>query len=324
MHLLQVENLKTYFDTIDGIGKAVDGVSFHLSKRETLGVVGESGCGKSVMALSIMRLLREPPARIAGGRIHLDGCDLLGLGKGEIKSILGRRIAMIFQEPMTSLNPVFTVGDQICEMLTRHMQLGKSASRERAVEMLARVQIPSPGKIARDYPHQLSGGMRQRVMIAMALSCNPEVLIADEPTTALDVTVQAQIIELMMQLQQEFGTAILLITHDLGVVAQTAERIVVMYTGRVVEEAETLAIFEGPRHPYTRGLLQSLPKVGYRSPAGRRPLHEITGVVPSLYALPPGCSFSPRCPEVMGICRGKAPELVDVGDGHRVRCHLYG
>jgi oligopeptide/dipeptide ABC transporter ATP-binding protein len=323
MHLLQIKNLKTYFYTTDGIGKAVDDVTFNLEKSETLGLVGESGCGKSVTALSVMRLLKEPPARIVNGKILFDGTDLLRRTKKDIKAILGKRISMIFQEPMTSLNPVYTIGDQIAEMLSLHEDLAKKQSWERAVDMLTKVQIPSPEKRAYEYPHQLSGGMRQRAMIAMALACNPEILIADEPTTALDVTVQAQIIDLMMQLKNEFGTAILLITHDLGVVAQTAERIVVMYTGKIVEEAETLAIFEDPKHPYTRGLLQSLPNIGYRSFSGRQPLHEIEGIVPSLYGLPQGCSFHPRCPDVMAICRQTAPELVDVGDNHNVQCHLY-
>ena len=236
---------------------------------------------------------------------------------------MGKRISMIFQEPMTSLNPVYTIGDQIAEMVALHENRSKKESWARAVDMLAKVQIPSPEKRAHDYSHQLSGGMRQRAMIAMALVCNPEILIADEPTTALDVTVQAQIIELMMQLQDEFAAAILLITHDLGVVAQTAERIVVMYTGRVFEEAKTLEIFEDARHPYTRGLLKSLPKMGYRTSQGRQPLHEIKGIVPSLYELPPGCSFHPRCRDVMAVCRETAPELVEYSDGHKVRCHLY-
>ncbi len=323
MHLLQIKNLKTYFFTTDGTGKAVDDVTFNLEKGETLGLVGESGCGKSVTALSIMRLLKEPPARIVAGKILFNETDLLLLSKKEIKAFLGSRIAMIFQEPMTSLNPVYTIGSQISEMITLHENLGKKESWIRTVEMLAKVQIPSPEKRAYEYPHQLSGGMRQRAMIAMALACNPEILIADEPTTALDVTVQAQIIELMVQLQHEFGTAVLLITHDLAVVAQTADRIVVMYTGQVVEEAKTLAIFEDARHPYTRGLLKSMPKIGYRTGADRQPLHEIDGIVPSLYALPPGCSFHQRCPDAMSICRKTAPKFVDLNDGHKVRCHLY-
>ncbi|UCD82442.1 MAG: ABC transporter ATP-binding protein [Desulfobacterales bacterium] len=323
MPLLQIQSLKTYFYTTDGVGKAVDDVNFDLEKGETLGLVGESGCGKSVTALSIMRLLKEPPAKIAGGRILFDGVDLLGLRPREIKAIRGQRVSMIFQEPMTSLNPVYTVGYQISETLMLHEDLGKKESWNRAVDMLAKVQIPSPEKRAHEYPHQLSGGMRQRAMIAMALACNPQMLIADEPTTALDVTVQAQIIDLMMQLKSEFGTAILLITHDLGVVAQTAERIVVMYTGKVVEEANTLSIFEDPKHPYTRGLLKSLPKMGLRSTSGRQPLHEIKGIVPSLYDLPQGCSFHPRCREAMAICRQSEPDLIDIGAGHKVQCHLY-
>jgi len=322
-HVLQVEDLKTYFYTAEGIARAVDGVSFWLRKGETLGLVGESGCGKSVTALSIMRLIPEPAGRTVQGRIDFDGTNLLELPMGEMRSIRGNRISMIFQEPMTSLNPVFTIGNQISEMLILHRKLSKRESWERAIEMLRLVQIPSPERRVHDYPHQLSGGMRQRAMIAMALSCDPEILIADEPTTALDVTIQAQVVDLMLELSEDFDAAIVLITHDLGVVAEMAQRIEVMYAGKVVEEAQALSIFEDPRHPYTRGLLRSIPKLGQRARCGRQRFQEISGMVPSLYELPSGCSFYPRCPDAMTICRVEAPELIDLGGLHRVRCWLY-
>lgn len=322
-HLLQVQELKTYFYTFEGVARAVDDVSFYLDKGETLGLVGESGCGKTVTALSVMRLIPEPPGKIVHGKILFDGVNLPDLTMRQMRAIRGKRISMIFQEPMASLNPVFTIGDQISEMFVLHQRLGKKESWERAVEMLGVVQIPSPEKRVHEYPHQLSGGMQQRAMIAMALSCNPEILIADEPSTALDVTIQAQIIDLMMQLKKDFDAAIMLITHDLGVIAEIAQRIVVMYAGKVVEEGQILAIFEDPRHPYTRGLLKSIPKLGERSRYGRQRLKEIAGIVPSLYELPPGCSFYPRCPEAMAICQEKAPELTELGGGHRVRCWLY-
>jgi len=322
-HLLDVQRLKTYFYTFEGVAKAVDDVSFYLDKGETLGLVGESGCGKTVTALSVMRLIPEPPGKIVHGKILFDGVNLPDLTMKQMRAIRGKRISMIFQEPMASLNPVFTIGDQISEMFVLHQRLGKKKSWERAVEMLRVVQIPSPEKRVHEYPHQLSGGMQQRAMIAMALSCNPEILIADEPSTALDVTIQAQIIDLMMQLKKDFDAAIMLITHDLGVIAEIAQRIVVMYAGKVVEEGQILAIFEDPRHPYTRGLLKSIPKLGERSRYGRQRLKEIAGIVPSLYELPPGCSFYPRCPEAMAICQEKAPELTELGGGHRVRCWLY-
>jgi len=320
--LLQVRNLKTYFFTIDGIAKAVDNVSLSLDKGKTLGLVGESGCGKSVSAMSIMRLIKDPPGKIVDGQILFDGKDLLQISTKEIKAVRGKQISMIFQEPMTSLNPVYKIGDQIAEMLMLHENLNKRDSWDRAVEMIEKVQIPSPGKRAHDYPHQLSGGMRQRAMIAMALSCTPKILIADEPTTALDVTVQAQIMDLMLQLKEEFDTAILLITHDLAVIAEVAERVDVMYSGKVVEEAGTLAIFEDPRHPYTQGLLKSLPKLDAGSESSGKRLQEIEGIVPSLYELPVGCSFHPRCRYVMEICREKPPELIRIGGDHLVRCHL--
>jgi len=322
-HLLQVQELKTYFYTFEGIAKAVDDVSFHLSKRETLGLVGESGCGKSVTALSIMRLVPEPPGRIVQGTISFDRTNLLELPISDMRSIRGNRISMIFQEPMTSLNPVFTIGDQISEMFVLHQKLSKRESWDRAIEMLRLVQIPSPEKRVHEYPHQLSGGMRQRAIIAMALSCDPEILIADEPTTALDVTIQAQVIDLMMKLKEDFDAAIILITHDLGVVAEIAQRIEVMYAGKVVEEAQALAIFEDPKHPYTRGLLKSIPTLGQRARHGRHRLQEISGIVPSLYELPSGCSFYPRCPDARAICQERAPELIDLGGAHGVRCWLY-
>ena len=321
--LLQVHNLKTYFYTFEGIAKAVDDVSFYLKKGETLGLVGESGCGKSVTAQSIMRLIPEPPGKIVHGRIDFDGIDLVGLNMEEIRNIRGNRISMIFQEPMTSLNPVFTTGDQISEMFILHEKRSKRESWEKSIKMLSKVQIPAPEKRVHEYPHQLSGGMRQRAMIAMALSCNPEILIADEPSTALDVTIQAQILDLMMQLKEDFNAAIMLITHDLGVVAEIAQRVVVMYAGKVVEEGQTVAIFEDPKHPYTQGLLKSIPKLGQRSMHGRERLKEIAGIVPSLYELPPGCSFYPRCLQRMELCQEHVPELVDIGGNHWARCWLH-
>jgi oligopeptide/dipeptide ABC transporter ATP-binding protein len=322
-HLLQVQDLKTHFATFEGVAKAVDDVTCHVDKGEVLGIVGESGCGKSVTAQSIMRLIPDPPGKIVQGRILFDQTDLVQLSMEQMRTIRGKRIAMIFQEPMTSLNPVYTIGNQISEMFVLHENRSKRESWNRSVEMLKKVQIPAPGKRVHEYPHQLSGGMRQRAMIAMALACNPEILIADEPTTALDVTIQAQILDLMLQLRQDYDTAIIMITHDLGVIAEIAQRIVVMYAGKVVEEAKAIAIFEDPKHPYTRGLLQSIPKLGQRSIQGRQRLREISGIVPSLYELSPGCYFSPRCPHAMEICSQNAPKMIDVGEGHRVRCFLY-
>jgi peptide/nickel transport system ATP-binding protein/oligopeptide transport system ATP-binding protein len=321
--LLQVKGLRTYFYTFEGIAKAVDDVSFSLNRGETLGLVGESGCGKTVTALSIMRLIPEPPGRVVDGRVEFDGVDLLDLPAHAMRRIRGNRISMIFQEPMTSLNPVFTIGNQIAEMFVLHQKLHRKEGLDRAVEMLRLVQIPSPEKRVHEYPHQLSGGMRQRAMIAMALACNPEILIADEPTTALDVTIQAQMIDLMVKLKEDFDAAIILITHDLAVVSEVVQRIEVMYAGKVVEEAETLAIFEDSRHPYTRGLLKSIPKLGQRARHGRRRLQEIPGIVPSLYELPRGCSFFPRCPNAMAICQERLPEFIELGGDHRVRCWLY-
>jgi len=321
--LLDIRGLKTHFFSEEGVSPAVDGVDYQVRKGETLGVVGESGCGKSVTALSIMRLIPDPPGRIVGGDIRFEGNSLLTLSDEQMRKIRGNQISMIFQEPMTSLNPVYTIGNQISEALTLHQGLTKTESLERSIEMLKLVGIPSPDRRVRDYPHQLSGGMRQRAMIAMALSCNPKLLIADEPTTALDVTIQAQILDLMVSLKEELDTAIILITHDLGVVAESAARVVVMYAGKVVEDADVFGIFENPLHPYTVGLLESIPRIDL-SAAKKQRLKEISGVVPMLSQLPRGCHFSPRCPRVMEICTREAPELKrQDGGSHKVRCWLY-
>ncbi|MBI3002107.1 MAG: ABC transporter ATP-binding protein [candidate division NC10 bacterium] len=317
--LLAIENLQTYFFTDAGVLRAVDGVSFRIAPGETLGVVGESGCGKTVTALSILRLIPDPPGRIVGGRILFEGTELLGLDDERMRKMRGSAISMIFQEPMTSLNPVFTVGDQIAEGVRLHQKLSRRAAWDRAVEMLRLVQIPDPDRRAREYPHQLSGGMRQRVMIAMALACGPRLLIADEPTTALDVTIQAQILELLIRLKEKLGMAVMLITHDLGVIADTAQRVVVMYAGRVVEEAPVLDLFANPRHPYTQGLLASIPRLE-KGPGGRKRLQAIPGLVPSLLDLPPGCRFSDRCPLAVPECRTAEPELRQVAGHHRARC----
>ncbi len=322
-HLLEVRNLKTYFYTYEGVAQAVDGASFFIDKGEALGIVGESGCGKSVTASSIMRIVPEPPGKIVDGEIHFQGLDLTRLSQKQMRRIRGNRIAMIFQEPMTSLNPVFTVGDQIAEMFVLHKQMSKREALDAAVEMLDRVQIPAPQRRVGEYPHQLSGGMRQRAMIAMALSCDPELLIADEPTTALDVTVQAQILDLMNHLKEEFDTAIQMITHDLGVIAEMADRIVVMYAGRVVEEAATIELFQHPLHPYTQGLLGSIPVLGSRTAGEQRRLDEIKGMVPSLYDLPDGCKFEARCPHAMPVCVEREPELSAINEQHAVRCWLH-
>ena len=322
-HLLEVNELKTYFYTYEGVARAVDGVTYHLDPGEALGIVGESGCGKSVTASSIMRIVPDPPGRIVGGQILFQGQDLTQLSQKAMRRIRGRSIAMIFQEPMTSLNPVYTVGNQIAEMFILHRGMNKRTAMDASVEMLDRVQIPAPRRRAAEYPHQLSGGMRQRAMIAMALACDPELLIADEPTTALDVTVQAQILDLMIKLKEELKTAVQIITHDLGVIAETADRIVVMYAGRVVEEAATVALFQNTLHPYTQGLLKSIPLLGSRTAGEQQTLEEIKGMVPSLYGLPPGCKFRERCPQAMPICRENEPELTAAGDGHAVRCWLH-
>jgi oligopeptide/dipeptide ABC transporter ATP-binding protein len=314
--LLEIKDLVTEFRTEHGVVRAVDGVSFEIPRRKTLGVVGESGCGKSVTALSVMRLIADPPGRIAGGSITYDGKDLLALDEPSMRAIRGNRIAMIFQEPMTSLNPVFTVGDQVAEAVRLHQRKSRADAMKVAIEMFKLVGIPAPEERVHNYPHQLSGGMRQRVMIAMALACKPDLLIADEPTTALDVTIQAQILDLLHQLQTELGMSVLLITHDLGVVAETCDEVVVMYAGRVVERAATDALFAAPRHHYTVGLLRSVPAYG-AAEHGR--LTEIKGMVPALWALPKGCKFADRCPAAQDKCRAEEPPLAPLGDA-LVRC----
>ncbi len=317
--LVEIEDLMTYFYTEDGVVPAVDGVSMHIDKGETLGVVGESGCGKSVTALSVMRLIPRPPGKIEQGRITFEGRDLLTLRESEMRKIRGNDISMIFQEPMTSLNPVYTVGNQISEAIELHQGLSHRKGMEKSVEMLRQVGIPLPEQRVNEYPHQMSGGMRQRVMIAMALSCNPKLLIADEPSTALDVTIQAQILELMRKLKDDLGTAIMLITHDLGVIADMAERVVVMYCGKVVEEADVFTLFKDPKHPYTEGLLNSIPRM---DAAKRGRLHVIEGVVPNPLYMPEGCRFNPRCPYAMEICLQEEPPLVALGPGRTVACWL--
>jgi len=314
--LLDVKGLRTCFYGDDGAVPAVDGVSFSISRGQTLGIVGESGCGKSVTALSIMRLVPFPPGRIVAGEIVFDGDDILRKSRAEMRRIRGNNISMIFQEPMTSLNPVFTVGEQISESIMLHERLGKTEARDRAIEMLHRVGIPSPEKRIDEYPHQMSGGMRQRVMIAMALSCDPKLLIADEPTTALDVTIQAQILRLMLRLKEHLGTAIMLITHDLGVIAQTADEVAVMYAGRIVEMADVSTLFQRPCHPYTIGLLGSIPLLN----ESRDRLHTIPGAVPDLTELPPGCRFHPRCDVAKDICKESDPPFVDLDGGHWACC----
>jgi len=319
-NVLEVEGLSTVFFTRNGLVRAVDDLSFSLARGETLAIVGESGCGKSISALSLMRLVPSPPGRIVAGRVMLEGRDLLALPEAEMRAVRGNAMSMIFQEPMTSLNPVMTVGAQIAETIGIHQALGAGAARARAVEMLRLVRIPEPAARARAYPHQLSGGMRQRAMIAMALACNPRVLIADEPTTALDVTIQAQILDLLVRMQEETGAAVILITHDLGVVAETAQRVVVMYAGRKIEEAAVGDLFARPRHPYTRGLLASVPRLASLAP-GVVPLErlqEIPGMVPPLTDLPAGCAFALRCGLVSQRCRVERPVLE--GAGHLVAC----
>jgi len=320
---LRVEDLRTHFLTSDGIARAVDGVSYHVGRGETLGVVGESGCGKSVTALSIMRLIPDPPGRIVAGRVLLHGRDLLALDEAAMRRVRGNEIGMIFQEPMSSLNPVLTVGRQIEEVVALHGRLSAREAAERAVEMLRLVHIPEPARRAGEYPHQLSGGMRQRVMIAMALSCNPGVLIADEPTTALDVTIQAQVLTLMQDLQERTGTAIVLITHDLGVIAECADRVAVMYAGKKVEDAPVQALFDNPLHPYTRGLMASMPRLDTPLGSVRGTLPEIPGTVPRLSRLPEGCRFAPRCPLAVPQCR-EEPPLLEYAPGHAAACWRAG
>ena len=321
MNLLEVNNLQTYFFTRGGVVKAVDNVSFVMRPGETLGVVGESGCGKSVTALSVMRLVANPPGKIVGGEINFNGENILEKNLDELTELRGSKISMIFQDPMTSLNPVFTVGYQIAETVKRHRKdVSNDQAWRRAVEMLDLVRIPDPKRRARNYPHEFSGGMRQRVMIAIALSCNPQLLIADEPTTALDVTIQAQVLELMKGLSQEFGTAVMLITHDLGVVAGTCQQVNVMYAGHIVESAPVKQIFETPAHPYTTGLLQSIPRLD--ESRGSR-LTPIAGQPPDLSNPPVGCPYAPRCPKVQSRCRQERPELMSVGRGEQVAACFY-
>ena len=321
-HLLEVNDLQTHFPTRAGLVRAVDGVSFHLDRGELLGLVGESGCGKSMTALSVMRLI-APPGRIVKGEILFDGKDLLKLSDPEMRQMRGDDIAMIFQDPMTSLNPVFTVGEQIAEALRLHRKMSRKEARQATVEAMREVAIPDPARRLDDYPHQLSGGMRQRVMIAMALACNPKLLIADEPTTALDVTIQAQILELLDELRKQRELAVLLITHDLGVVAEVADRVAVMYTGRIVEESPVDELFARPKHPYTEGLLRSVPKLTSEDVIRKERLETIEGVVPSPTELPPGCHFAPRCVHRMPRCTEERIPLYELDGGVQVRCVLY-
>jgi oligopeptide/dipeptide ABC transporter ATP-binding protein len=320
--LLEVKGLKTYFYTEDGIVRAVDGVDFEVYPGEVLGIVGESGCGKSVTSLSIMRLISKP-GRVDAGEILLDGENLLNLSEEDMTKVRGNRISMIFQQPQTALNPVFKVGDQLAEVLNVHQDLGSDAGWKRAVQLLKMVGVPDPERRVEAYPHELSGGMAQRVMIAMALACIPELLIADEPTTALDVTIQAQILDLMRDMRREMGTSVILITHDLGVVAEMAERVAVMYAGEIVEQTDVNSLFDEPLHPYTQGLIGSIPVLGEI----KEKLDVIPGTVPNLVNLPPGCRFAPRCQSrikyALNICTDVKPELEEIKTGHQVRCWLY-
>jgi oligopeptide/dipeptide ABC transporter ATP-binding protein len=319
MALLEVKNLKTYFFTDDGVAKAVDDVSYTVDRKQTLGVVGESGCGKSVTALSIMQLIPNPPGKITGGQILFDGKDLLKLSEEDMRSIRGNKIGMIFQEPMTSLNPVFTIGDQIEESILLHQKVSKEEAKLRAIDMLRKVGIPAPEQRYGEYPHQLSGGMRQRVMIAMALSCNPDILIADEPTTALDVTVQAQILELIASLQESLGMGVIIITHDLGVIAEHADNVVVMYASHVVEYSTANEIYFNPMHPYTVGLLGSIPKLNVEADR----LMTIEGTVPVPTNYPVGCNFAARCPYATEQCLKTEPALIEHESGHWIACHHW-
>ena len=318
--LLNIENLKTYFYTDSGVVKAVDDVDLSIKAGTTLAIVGESGSGKSILASSIMQLIPQPPGKIVSGSIYFQNHDLLALPEKEMRQIRGNRITMIFQEPMTSLNPVFKIGRQVEEVIVTHRKVGKDEAKEQAIELLQLVGIPAAEERVNDYPHQLSGGMRQRVMIAIALACNPELMIADEPTTALDVTIQAQILDLMKRLQKEFGMAILMITHDLGVVAEMASEVAVMYAGQIVEYAGVDTIFESPVHPYTAGLLQSIPRLDVK----QETLFVIEGVVPNPICFPPGCRFAPRCSKATGRCQNEQPELLPYNQEHLVRCHFPG
>jgi peptide/nickel transport system ATP-binding protein len=321
--LLDVKNLKTYFFTDEGVVRAVDGVDLHIDQGETLGVVGESGCGKSVTALSIIRLIPQPPGKIVEGQILYNGLDLVTIPANKLRKIRGKEISMVFQEPMTSLNPVFTCGEQIAEALRLHEGLGRRDAMDKTVEMLKVVHIPNAERRVKEYPHQLSGGMRQRVMIAMALSCSPNLLIADEPTTALDVTIQAQILELLNELKSKLRMAVMLITHDMGVIAETAQRVVVMYAAKVAEEAPVGDLFKEPLHPYTQGLLRSIPRIDLAATEHLR-LETIPGTVPTLRGdIAPGCRFAPRCPFVKSVCTEQDPVLKEVKPGHKVSCWLY-
>ncbi len=317
--LLEIRNLKTYFHTDEGVAKAVDGVNWSIPKGRTLGLVGESGCGKSVTALSVLRLIQSPPGRIESGEIRYRGQNLLDMEESELREIRGNEISMIFQEPMSSLNPVFTIGNQIQEAITLHQDLSGSKARKKAIEMLRKVNIPDAESRVDAYPHQLSGGMKQRAMIAMALSCNPSLLIADEPTTALDVTIQAQLLELLRELQDEFDMSILLITHDLGVIAELADYVAVMYAGKIQEFATADTVFHEPKHPYTEGLFESRPQIRQ----GKQRLRVIHGSVPDATRFPSGCRFHPRCPEKMDHCPDVDPPLIQVDDCHWARCLLY-
>jgi peptide/nickel transport system ATP-binding protein len=320
-HLLEIRGLRTHFATDDGIVHAVDGVDLTIDRGETLGVVGESGCGKSITALSVLKLIPMPPGRIVDGRILWRGRDLVPLGPPDMQKIRSKEIAIVFQEAMTSLNPVYTVGDQIAEVIRLHERLSRRAARDKAVEMLRLVHIPNPERRVRDYPHQFSGGMRQRVMIAMAISCNPALLIADEPTTALDVTIQAQILDLIAEMKSRFGMAVMLITHAMGVVAEAAQRVVVMYAGKVVEEAPVGELFSQPRHPYTQGLIRSIPRIDTAATRKSR-LGAIAGAVPSPLDPMPSCRFAPRCPFTQAACLEAPPPLREIAAGHKVACVL--
>jgi len=317
--VLEVKNLQTFFYTDEGVVRSVDGIDFDLNEKETLAIVGESGCGKSVTSLSILRIVQSPPGKIAGGKILFNGKDLLTLSERQMRNIRGNEISMIFQEPMTSLNPVFTVEDQISQVIKIHQKLKKEDCRKRTVEMIKLVGIPDPERILKQYPHQLSGGMRQRVMIAMALACNPKILIADEPTTALDVTIQKQILNLIIDLKEKMDTSVILITHDLGVVAEIADKVMVMYAGQAVEYGEIVEIYKNPKHPYTKGLLKSIPRIDERV----EKLHAISGTVPNPNNYPKGCRFADRCSQCHKKCTEEMPEFIDLGNGNKVRCHLY-
>lgn len=319
-HLLEVQDLRVKFNSRGGSFPAVDGLSYHLSAGETLGIVGESGCGKSISALAVLRLIPDPPGFYDGGTIHFEGKNLLELSELEMQQVRGKQISMIFQEPMTSLNPVLTVGKQLTEILLLHESITKEEAYGRTIEMLRLVQIPEPERRFDEYPHQLSGGMRQRVMIAMALSCHPKVLLADEPTTALDVTIQAQILDLVSELQSKLGTAVILITHDMGVIAENADRVIVMYAGKKVEEADVNSLFASPQHPYTKGLLASIPTLDAPDSEDQRKLNEIKGIVPSLADIGPGCAFAPRCRSSSDRCSTEAPPLEQKQSNHWAAC----